>query len=196
MDVKQSNTSQIVELLNDGKIGVLPSDTVYGVMARAEDQEAVNKLYALKKRENKPGTIVAASVDQLVELGLKRRYLTAVEQYWPNPLSIVIPSGFELGYLDQGKMSLAVRIPDDKEFIALLEKTGPLVTSSANTPGDPPAETIEQAKKYFGDKVDFYVDGGKISNEHSSTVIRIVDDAIEVLRQGAFKIDENGRTQE
>lgn len=196
MDVKQSNTSQIADLLSEGKIGVLPTDTIYGVVAMATNEQGVEKLYKLKNREKKPGTIVAANIDQLVELGLKRRYLTAVEQYWPNPLSIVIPSGFDLKYLDQGKMSLAVRIPDDKEFVKLLEKTGPLVTSSANTPGASPAETIEQAKKYFGDNVDFYVDGGKISNEHSSTVIRIVDDAIEVLRKGAFKIDENGRIKE
>lgn len=193
MNIKSLDDPQLASLINEGKIGVLPSDTVYGVVAKASDKEAVGRLYALKKRENKPGTIVAASIEQLEELGIKRRYLTAVEQYWPNPISVVIPSGFNLGYLDLGKMSLAMRIPNDKKFVSLLKKTGPLVTSSANTPGDPPAETVEAAKKYFGDKVDFYVDGGKISNEHASTVIRIIDDAIEVLREGALKINEDGR---
>lgn len=193
MDIKSLSDPHLAKQINAGKIGVIPSDTVYGVVAKASDQAAVKRMYDLKKRENKPGTVIAASIDQLEELGIKRRYLTAVEQYWPNPISIVIPSGFDLGYLDQGKMSLAVRIPDNENLVKLLKKTGPLVTSSANTPGEPPAETIAEAKKYFGDQVDFYVDGGQISSKHSSTVIRIVDDAIEVLREGEFKIDENGR---
>jgi L-threonylcarbamoyladenylate synthase len=174
-------------------IGVIPTDTVYGVVARAVDPEAVNRLYELKKRENKPGTVVAASIDQLVELGIKYRYLKAVEQFWPGSVSVVIPSGIELQYLHQGKNSLAVRIPGDKKMQALLERTGPLLTSSANQPGAAPASTIKQARAYFGNAVDFYEDGGDLSERLPSTVLRIVDDAIEVLRQGAVAIDESGR---
>lgn len=193
MIIKSIADPKVVELLNQSKIGVLPSDTIYGVMAKAADEAAVKKLYDLKKREQKPGTIIAASVEQLEQLGIKHRYLKAVEQYWPNPLSIIIPTGLDLAYLHQGKMTLAIRIPKDTEIQKLLAKTGPLVTSSANTPGDPPANTIQEAQKYFGDAVDFYVDGGDLSNRPPSTIIRIIDDAIEVLREGAVKIDENGR---
>jgi L-threonylcarbamoyladenylate synthase len=89
--------------------------------------------------------------------------------------------------------SLAVRIPDKPELIELLEKTGPLATTSANDPGEPTAVNVDDAKQYFGDAVDFYEDGGDMSGNAPSTVVRIVDDAIEVLREGAVKIDENGR---
>lgn len=180
-------------LLTPGVIGVIPTDTVYGVVARAADPIAVERLYRLKHRENKPGTLIAANVDQLVALGIKRRYLTAVEQWWPGALSVVIPCGDELNYIHQGKRSLAVRIPDNESVRSLLEVTGPLVTSSANQPGEPPANTVDEAKAYFGDGVDFYEDGGDMSGHEPSTVVRIVDDAIEVLRAGAVKIDENGR---
>lgn len=181
-------------LTRQGAVAVIPTDTVYGVVARAQDKEAVSRLYGLKSRENKPGTLIAASIDQLVELGLKRRYLTAVEQFWPGAVSVIIPcSDANLTYLHQGKMSLATRIPDDKKLHTLLAKTGPLVTSSANQPGEDPAENIEQAKKYFGNKVDYYQDGGELKNREPSTVIRIIDDAIEIIRQGAVKIDESGR---
>lgn len=194
MDSKKLNDPEVIALLESGKIGVLPSDTIYGVMARAADESAVEKLYKLKNREKKPGTIIAASIDQLEELGIKRRYLTAVAQYWPNPISIEIPHG--VTYLNQGTGRQAFRIVADKTIRQFLEKTGPLVTSSANTPGDPPANTIAEAKKYFGDKVDFYVDGGDLSNRPPSTIIRIIDDAIEVVRPGAINIDENGRITE
>lgn len=190
---KLVSSQQAIALLQSGGVGVLPTDTVYGLVARAADPAAVARLYALKHREQKPGTIIAASVEQLVELGVHKRYITAVQHLWPNPLSIVIPVGEELMYLHQGKRSLPFRIPADPAFRKLLEATGPLASSSANQPGEPPANTVKEAEAYFGDEVDFYVDGGDLSQQLPSTIIRVVDDAIEVLRPGALKIDETGR---
>jgi L-threonylcarbamoyladenylate synthase len=176
-----------------GAIGVMPTDTVYGVVARAADRQAVTRLYQLKHREHKPGTLIAASIDQLVGLGIKRRYLKAVEQFWPGPISVIIPCGTELDYLHQGVLSLAVRIPDVPEIHTVLELTGPLLTSSANQPGMEPAHTIAEAKNYFGNNVDYYFDGGNLSGRKPSTVLRIVDDAVEIVRQGAVIIDNTGR---
>lgn len=180
-------------LLQGGAVGVLPTDTLYGIVCRAADQQAVKRLYGLKRRENKPGTVIAASVEQLVELGLKARYLKAVAQFWPGAVSVIIPAGQELDYLHQGKQSLAVRIPDLAELTGLLEKTGPLLTTSVNKPGEPHAIDINGAKAYFADYVDFYVDGGDLSGHEPSTVIRVVDDAIEIIRPGAVNIGESGR---
>jgi L-threonylcarbamoyladenylate synthase len=178
-------------LQKSGTIGVIPTDTVYGLVARAADERAVSRLYELKKRDDKPGTVIAASLEQLEELGLKHRYLKAVEQFWPGAVSVIIPAADpKLAYLHKGKMSLAVRIPDDKKLQKVLKQTGPLVTSSANQPGEPVATTIQKARDYFGDQVDFYSDGGDLSKRQPSTIIRIIDDAIEVLRPGAVKIDD------
>jgi L-threonylcarbamoyladenylate synthase len=138
----------------------------------AADEQAVARLYALKSRSQKPGTIIAASVGQLVELGIKRRYMKPIEHYWPNSISIVIPCE-GLGYLHAGKFSLALRIPKSEEIRNFLDLTGPLLTSSANHAGQPISVTISQAKEYFTDEVDFYVDGGDLSghlalNDYSS----------------------------
>lgn len=70
--------SSLAPLLKAGAIGVLPTDTVYGIVCSAALPVAVGKLYAAKQRDHKPGTIIAANVDQLVELGVKRRYV------WPS----------------------------------------------------------------------------------------------------------------
>lgn len=181
------------KLKKPGTVCVGPTDTIYGLLARAADKDAVERLYKIKHREGKPGTIIAASIDQLVQIGIKKRYLTAVEQFWPGAVSVVLPCGDELAYLHQGARSLAVRIPENPEVRAALEKTGALLTSSANQPGDPPATTIGEAKAYFNNDVDAYLDSGTLKNHLPSTVIRIVDDAIEILRPGAVKIDESGR---
>lgn len=182
------------QLRQSGSIGVIPTDTIYGVVARAADREAVEHLYKLKKRDTKPGTIIAASLEQLEGLGLKHRYLKAIEDFWPAAISVIIPCADpQLAYLHRGKMSLAVRIPAAKNLQKLLRKTGPLLTTSANHTGESPAGTIAEARKYFSDEVDFYADGGDLSGREPSTVIRIVDDAVEILRQGAVKLDAAGR---
>jgi L-threonylcarbamoyladenylate synthase len=179
----------LASLLKGGAVGVLPTDTIYGIVARAADKAAAGRLYRVKHREGKPGTVVAASVRQLHELGIGYQYLRKVEHLWPNPLSIVLPTDASLEYLHQGKDSLAVRIPKDAALRALLEQTGPLLTSSANHPGEPAANTVADAEQCFGKEVDFYVDGGDISGRSPSTVARLsADGGLEVLRQGEVTI--------
>lgn len=171
-----------------GAVGILPTDTVYGLVARATDKEAVSRLYSLKGRDKKPGTIIAGNIEQLVNLGIKRRYLKAAEQFWPGAVSVEIPH--HIDYLNQGTNRQAIRLPKDEQLTKLLLETGPLQTTSANLPGKPPANTINQARAYFGDKVDFYIDGGDLSDRQPSTIIRVIDDAVEVIRQGAVKIQD------
>lgn len=188
MVISKLDDPELTKLIKSGAIGVLPTDTVYGVVAAATDQTAVARLYALKSREAKPGTVIASCIDQLVELGIPRRYLTAVEHFWPGSVSIIVPTD-GLEYLHLGKQSLACRVPDNSGIQSLLNKTGPLLTTRANHPGQEPAVTTKQAENYFGDEVDFYVDGGDLSDRQPSTIIRVVDDAIQVLRQGSVIID-------
>lgn len=183
-------TNLAEHLHKQGEIAVIATDTVYGVVARAADTQAVARLYELKRREGKPGTLVAASVDQLVDIGVERRYLTTAADLWPGAVSVIIPCGQSLFYLHQGTDSLAVRIPDDSSLLGLLQQTGPLLTSSANQPGEPPATTIDEARAYFSDQVDWYEDGGFVNSE-PSTVIKFVDDAIQIIRLGAVKFDES-----
>lgn len=182
-------TSEAIRLLQSGAVGVIPTDTVYGIVASAMNQKAVERLYHLKRREKKPGTVVAASTDQLLELGVSSKRLALTENLWPNPLSIIFPIGEAFSYLHQGVGDIAIRVVDDPALIALLNETGPLLTSSANQPGEPTSVTVEQAWDYFKDTVDFYVEGGDRSGRASSTIIRILDDGeIEVLRHGALKL--------
>lgn len=179
---------ELINCLKMGGVGVLPTDTLYGLVARIANPNAVERLYALKHREKKPGTTIAASVDQLADLGLDAALLDRIRNYWPAPLSIVLPLGNELQHLHQGVGESPFRVVADENLRSLLEQTGPLVTSSANQPGEPPAQTLHEAQAYFGDHIDFYVDGGDIGDRPPSTIARLTDDGLEVLRQGAAQI--------
>lgn len=171
-----------------GEIAVIPTDTVYGVVGRVSDEQAVARLYRLKRRQNKPGTLIAATVHQLVELGIEQHYLVNLDQFWPGQVSIIMPCSESLRYIHQGLNSLAIRIPNDPWLLDLLQQTGPPLTSSANQPGDPPATTIIEARNYFEEQVTWYEDGGVV-NRDPSAVIKIVNDKIDVIRSGSVSIE-------
>jgi L-threonylcarbamoyladenylate synthase len=185
---------KLAQLYASGGVGVLPTDTIYGLTASAHDERAVGRLYRLKSREQKPGTVIAANVEQLHKLGVAKEYLDQIAHLWPNPLSIELPIGDELGYLSQHTGHGAFRVVNDPEIRALLEVTGPLLTTSANHPGKPAANNIAEALTYFSDEVDFYVDGGERADRPPSTVARLVPatGTLEIIRMGAVNVTENG----
>jgi L-threonylcarbamoyladenylate synthase len=175
----------LIKLIKEGGVGIIPTDTVYGLVCSIDFPESIKRLYEFKGIDHKPGTVIGSSIEQLERLGLKRRYLKAVEEYWPGPVSIIIPSIEIINNLDLGKHSLAVRIPDKEDLVALLDKVGPLLTTGANISGQPTVNNIEEAQQIFKESLDFYVDGGNYSGKQASAVIKIIDDAVEVIRPGS-----------
>src|SRR3990167_4180134 len=178
----------LASVLKNGAVGIIPTDTLYGLVASANDPKSAERVLMIKGRKYKPGTLIAANTRQLVDLGVKSRYLKAVEQFWPGAVSVVLPVPPELDYLHTGEKSLPIRIPNDDELLKLLIQTGPLITTSANKPKKKPANNITEAQSVFGNTIDFYVDGGDLSDRKPSTIIRIIDDEVEVLREGAVKM--------
>lgn len=179
---------KLAALLHGGAIGILPTDTVYGLVSVIAP-EPVKRLYAAKPRQSHAGTVIASSVDDLIALGLDEAALRHVSHLWPAPLSVVIAAQHVPKFLREERGSLAVRIPEDKTLRSLLQKTGPLMTTSANKHGEKTAATISAAQHIFGDSVDFYVDGGDLSNHPPSTIIMVdAHGVITVLREGAVPV--------
>lgn len=176
----------------DRKIGVIPTDTIYGIVTSALDPDLVEKIYKLKKRNtDKPFIILISSISDLEKFDIKLTEIQKefLEKNWPNPLSVLLPSaGDKWKYLHRGSNCLAFRLPKDEELIELLEEFGPLVAPSANIEGEKPAETIDQAKEYFGNFVNFYIDRGTIKGEPSTLISLNEDATFTVLRQGTFRV--------
>ncbi len=177
---------ELAKIINDGMVGIIPTDTIYGLAGAASSEPAISKMYSLKKRKRQPGTIIASSIKQLEVLGFSREDLKLMTKFWPGPISFVLNAEGVASYIKKDLNSLAVRIPNSSELLDLLSKTGPLMTTSANPPSTPSATNIEMAKEYFGDSVNFYVDGGELSNREPSTIIGFDGTGkIQIFREGA-----------
>lgn len=182
----------IVNILKEGGVGVIPTDTIYGIVGSALNSEVVEKIYKLRKRsKDKPFIILISSLNDLNHLNIKltEKQKKFLQKNWPNPLSVVLPVDNEkFEYLHRGTKTLGFRIPKDKKLLKLLRQTGPLVAPSANFAGEGVAETIEEAKKYFGNAI-FYVDGGKIKSQPSTLIELYSDGSYKILREGVFRIE-------
>ena len=86
---------ELIALIKSGAVGVLPTDTIYGLVALASNPQSATSVLKVKGRQYKPGTLIAANADQLVALGVKARYLKPIQAVWPGPVSVVIPIGWK-----------------------------------------------------------------------------------------------------
>lgn len=175
------------------------TDTIYGLVGKALDKKAVERIYKVKGRnEKKPFIILISKVSDLEKFGISKQTLlsqkvfTLLKKVWPGPVSIILPCTStwiqKMQYLHRGTGSLAFRYPAKKSLIEILKKTGPLVAPSANPEGLLPAQNIKEAKKYFNSSVDFYLAGGTLKSE-PSTLLKIDKNVkMEILRQGAVKV--------
>lgn len=191
--LKKDKTGLVVaaEILKQGGIGVFPSDTLYGIFASALVPEAVERVYRLRGRDrHKPMIVALASVKELSLFGIKliprtTKFLRAV---WPGQVSVVLACSLsKFKYLHRGTKTLAFRIPRDGFFRDLLRLTGPLVVPSANSAGLTPAFNVAQARRYFGEKSDFYLEAGKLVGLTSTVVQFGKSGQVKILRQGTVK---------
>lgn len=171
---------------------MMPTDTIYGIVGSALSPKTVEEIYALRKREkDKPFIILISFIDDLKKFGIKltKEQKDFLKKIWPNPVSVILPCpGEKFIYLHRGKNSLAFRIPKNEKLLQILNKVGPLVAPSANLEKAKAAETIDEAKRYFGGKISFYVDGGKLKSK-PSTIVQLYEDGTRiVLRKGSYKV--------
>ncbi|MES2224862.1 MAG: L-threonylcarbamoyladenylate synthase [Patescibacteria group bacterium] len=151
--------------LRSGAIAVIPTDTIYGIVTSALNKESVERIYTLKKRSpEKPCIILLHRAEQMGEFGVQEEYVEKVLSYKrEDPTSFIVPiARTDLEYLDRGTNTLAFRIPERSDLHDLLAESGPLIAPSANTEGSAPATTIAEARAYFEDTAEYYIDGGTI----------------------------------
>ena len=173
--MSESQRSQLVAVLRAGGIAVLRTDTLYGLVAVADNQSAVDRVYDVKHRDRQKSCILLVSdSSQLRNYGAEPGN---IQMEHTAPTSYLATSPNAPDWLLRTNHELAYRIPDVAWLKQVIASTGPLIAPSANPEGEPPACTIAEARAYFGDAVDLYVDGGEVpSDTPPSQLIRIHDD--------------------
>ncbi len=182
----KSEWVKVEKVLQGGGIVVVPTDTLYGILTRASDKKAVERIYSIKGRdEDKPFIILITSIAELEQFGIKKSVYDKYQEIFQPKTSVILPcTSVKFKYLHRGKESLAFRIISKRNghLYKLIKKLGPLVAPSANPQGKEPAKNRREAKAYFGDKVDAYVCYGTKSSK-PSTIISLATGQPVIIRK-------------
>jgi L-threonylcarbamoyladenylate synthase len=185
---------QVAAALLAGGVVVLPTDTVYGLVALPGDRSAVEELFALKHRAmGVPLAVLCGDVDQalaLAEPPIDAGVRVVAERWWPGPLTMVLPRrpGVEL-HLGEPSSTIGLRVPDDALVRAITARVGPIAATSANRHGEPPAMTAAAAREALGSGVALIVDGGPAAGA-ASAVVDVTSRPWRVLREGSIPTAE------
>jgi L-threonylcarbamoyladenylate synthase len=175
--------------LNADELVVYPTETYYGLGADATSPRALERLFAIKRREpDKPVALIVADLAMARQMvaEIPAAALRLADAFWPGPLTMVMPAraGIHAGLLGRdGGVGLRVSShPVARELVRRLGR--PLTATSANLAGEPPASRIEQARTAFGDTVAVYLEGGRLGLSAASTVVAFDGSRPNVLRVG------------
>ena len=181
---------EAAELLRQGHLVVLPTDTLYGIGAAAFNAAAVTSLYQAKQRPHQNGIpILLADFDDLEKVArhvpeIARRY---IERFWPGPLTLIVPKRSTLPAVISPNEGVAVRIPNSDVARALIRAAGgALAVTSANRSGHPPAQTARQALVELEGWAAAVLDDGPSPMSVASTVVSCLDSQPKIVREGPF----------
>lgn len=173
---------------------VYPTDTVYGLGCDPMNEAALDRLFEVKRREAKPIPLICDSIVTAKKLiHFTPRIEELAHRFWPGALTIVAPAIVRLPrQVHQGTGEVGVRVPDSALCIELVGLCGGVLTgTSANISGSGASRTAEEAERALGTTVDLILDGGRLEGAES-TVVRVTENGIEVLRKGAVRVTEKG----
>jgi tRNA threonylcarbamoyl adenosine modification protein (Sua5/YciO/YrdC/YwlC family) len=165
--------------LGRNELVVLPTDTVYGIGCDAFSAKGVEALLAAKGRgPQSPPPVLIPNLNTLNALAetVPDVAMRLAETFWPGALTMILRAQPSLNWnLGETKGTVALRMPDHKIALALLEEVGPMAVSSANLTGKPAAVTCAQAEAYLGESVQVYLDGGNSPKGEASTILDLTD---------------------
>ena len=194
-DDEESRTEGIeaaTAAIRNGRLVVLPTDTVYGVAADAFDPAAVRRLLRAKGRgRDMPPPVLVAAATTLDALASKVTPLARalVEELWPGPLTLVCRQQPSLTWdLGDSRGTVAVRMPADELALEVIRATGPLAVSSANRSGMPAAVDVVEAVEMLGESVSVYLDNGHAAGGIASTILDLTAEVPQVLREGGISL--------
>jgi len=185
----QKEIERAIEALREGKLVVYPTDTLYGLGADIFNEDAVKRVYELKKRPlSLPLPIALANVDEIGEYAFVNEIASKIaEEFMPGKITIILRKRDIIPDIIS-KDKIAIRVPAN-EIARKIAKETPITATSANIHGSKSPATLDEAKKQLGDRVAIYIDGGKLPGK-PSTIVDVSEGIIKIIREGAIPKEE------
>lgn len=184
---------QAAQAIHDGKLILLPTDTVYGIASAIQD-DAIYRLFMAKQRPPDKAVPILLSdaeyIDQVV-LVKSPHAMKLIEAFMPGPLTLVLPKRQELPANVSQLPTIGIRIPaNDTARTIIRAAGGALAVSSANLSGQSAAQTVKEALTYFPSEIAVAIDDGPSAGQNASTVAQLDGRTIKLVRQGPISLAE------
>lgn len=191
----KENIRHCAELLKQGEVVGMPTETVYGLAANAFDEQAVRKIFKAKNRPaDNPLIVHIADLDMINDLvnDIPDIAKSVCNKFWPGPITIVLPKSDKIPLVTSGGLdTVGIRFPSNEEARELIRECGlPLAAPSANLSGSPSPTTAEHVFDDMNGRIPAILDGGSCGVGVESTVISIENDIIRLLRPGKISVDD------
>jgi L-threonylcarbamoyladenylate synthase len=192
--MNESIFAAALSALKRGEVIVFPTETLYGLGADALNESAVESVFRLKGRDpTNPIPVLVSDETMLGQLVLDVPPLgkRLMERFWPGPLTVVLPArGHVHQALTNDTGGIGVRISSHPMATQLVRALGrPVTATSANPSGKSPARTSLEARNYFAEFLDVFIDGGSLTSARGSTVVEIRGDHLKIIRAGEIALD-------
>ncbi len=197
MIISLEKSDNALKTLDEGGLVIFPSDTVYGLLVDATNEQAVKKLISFKNRPTgKPISVFTTEqeINKLVKISPQQRRILNI--LFPGPFTAVLKSKHRVSrLLESEKDALGVRIPDYQPINLLVKKFGkPITATSANLSGKSPQHSVGTLLKQLSDKkkqlIDLIIDGGKLPKNKPSTIVDLTTSTIRVIRKGDVNLTD------
>ena len=194
-EIDYKKLQEVADIIKQGGIVVFPTETVYGIGTNGLDSKAITQLYEVKQRPlNKPISLLVSSLKMIeaVTENISDMEYKLMEAFFSGPLTIILKKNKVVpDNLTNNADTVGIRMPDNIIARKLIEYANvPIATPSANISGRSSGTNIQDIIKDFGDKVDYYIDGGPSELGIGSTIVKIDGNEPIILRKGSISEEE------
>ena len=183
------------KIIKKGGIVIFPTETVYGIGTNGLNKEAIKKLYEVKQRPlNKPISLLVSNIEMVnqVAKNISKLEYKIMQNFFPGPLTIILEKkDIVPDILTANTNTVGIRMPSGEITRKLIEYAGiPIATPSANISGKPSGTNIKDIQKDFAGKVDCFIDNGESKLGIPSTIVRVINNEVHILRHGSISKEE------
>ncbi len=187
--------AKAVDFLNEGNVVALPSETVYGLAARADSEDGIKRIFSVKNRPaDNPLILHCDSSDMAIKYLLQHdeRFFNLAKAFWPGPLTIVAKRSLLVNdFVTAGQDTVAVRVPANDFFRSVINGCGvPIAAPSANISGRPSPTDAQEVYNQLNGSIPLIADGGSCSVGVESTIVLLSDSGATLLRPGDIGVED------